>query len=162
MPCQFVSCCSALLCFNPTDNACFCLSSLWVVAVPCSVSNLLMMPVLGSPESKWLQWLAVPQAYWWCLFLVLQAVRGCSTLLCFKLIWWYLFFALQGVSGCSTLLCFKPINDTCSWLSRKWEAAVLCCFSSLLMIHILDTSGCEWLHCLAMFHAYWWSLSLGL
>ena len=61
----------ALLCFMPTDDPCPWVSRLWVTAVPCCVSSLLMIPVLGSLESEWLQCLAMFQVYWWCLFLAL-------------------------------------------------------------------------------------------
>ena len=136
---QEVSGCSALLCLNTTDDACLWLSSMWVAAVTCCISNLLMIPVLGSPGSEWLQCLAVFQAYWWCLFL-----------------------ALQRVSGCSALLCFEPIDDTYPWLFRKWVAAVPYCALCLLIMPILPSIVCEWLWCLVVFQAYWCCLSLAL
>ena len=136
---QEVSGCCGLLCFKPADNACPWLSSLWVAAVGCCVSSLLIMPVLGSPASEWLLWVAVFQACWQCLSL-----------------------ALQLVSGCCGLLCFKPADNACAWLFSLWVAAVGCCISSLLTMPVLGSPGSEWLLWVAVFHACWQCLSLAL
>ena len=136
---QEVSGCCVLLCIKPADDACSWLSSMWVAAVSCCVSSLLMMPVLGSPEGEWLLCLALYQACWWCLFL-----------------------ALQNVSGCCVLLCIRPADDACPWLFSMWVAAVSCCVSSLLMMPVLGSPGSEWLLCLAVHQACWWHLSLAL
>ena len=128
---QFVSGCSALTYFKLTDDVYSWLSSLWVAAVPCCcLASLLMMPVFGSSGSEWLQYLAMPQAYWW-----------------------YLFLALQFVCGSSALLYFKPTNDACPWFFRKWVAAVPYCVSSLLMIPVIGSPVCEWLQQLVVFQA---------
>ena len=124
---------------KPTDDAYPWLSSLWVAAVPCCASGLLIMSLLSS-----LDWVvAVPctvfQTYWWCLSLT-----------------------LQFVSGCSVLLCPKLTDDPCSWVFRKWVAAVPCLVSNLVMIPILGSSICEWLQCPAVSQAYWWCLSFAL
>ena len=125
---QYVSACSALLGVKPTNDACSWLSSLWVPAMPCNVSSLLMMPVIGSLVCECLQYLAVWQAYWW-----------------------YLSLALQEVSGCSALLFFKPTDGTCPWVSRLWVTAVPCRVLSLLKMPVLGSSESERLQCLAVF-----------
>ena len=69
--------------------------------------------------------------------------------------WW---FALQYVGGCCALLCFKPADDACPLLSSMWVTAV--CVSSMLMMPVLWSPGCEWLLCLAVFQACWWCCPL--
>ena len=107
--------------FKPADNPCPWLFRKWVAAVLYCVWSLLTISVLGSPVCEWLLCLAVFAACWQSLFL-----------------------ALQPVSGCCTLLCFKPTDNPCSWLSRKWVAAVPYCVSSLLTIPVLGSPACEW------------------
>ena len=97
------------------------------------------MPVLGSPGSEWLWWLAIFLAYWQCLSLT-----------------------LQSVSGCGGLLCFQPTDNACPWLFREWVAVVPCCVSILLTLLVLDSSGSEWLWWLAVFLAFWQHLFLAL
>ena len=135
--CQFVSGYCALLCLKPADDACPMLSSMWVAAVPCCVSSLLMIPVLCSPGCEWLLCiccvssllmmpvLCSPVCEWLLYFAVSQACQ------------WYLSSALQFVSGCCALLCLKSANDACPLLSSLWVAAVPCCVSSLLMMPVL-------------------------
>ena len=129
----------ALLCFKPTEEAYPWLFRKWVAAIDCCISSLLTMPVLGSLECEWLLYFAMFQACWKSLSL-----------------------ALQPVSGCCALLCFKLADTSCSWLTRKWVAAVHCCDSSLLTIPILGSPVCEWLLCLALFQACWEYLFLAL
>ena len=54
------------------------------------------------------------------------------------------------------------VRDTCAWLSRLWVAVVACCVSSILMMHVLNSSESEWLRLLAVYQAYWWCLCLAL
>ena len=77
---QSVSSCCALLCFKPADEACF-LLRMWMAAVPYCVSNLLMKPVLCSPECEWLLCLSVFQACLCCWHSTLQWVSGCYAVL---------------------------------------------------------------------------------
>lgn len=58
---QEVSGCYASQCFNPADDTYPCLSSLWVTTVPYCMSSLVIKPVLVSPASEWLLYLAVFQ-----------------------------------------------------------------------------------------------------
>jgi len=53
---QFVSGFLGELDFNPADNACPWLSSLWVASVVSHIWTLLTMPVLGSSVCEWLLW----------------------------------------------------------------------------------------------------------
>ena len=177
-----MSSCSALLSFKSTDYAYLWLSREWVAAVPCCISSLLMMPVLGSLACVWLQCLAMFLSL---LIISVLGSPGCEWLQCIAMLqayWWYLPLALQFVSGSKALLCFKSANDACPWLFSLWVAAMPCCVSSLLMVPVLGSSGSEWLQCLAvpqaysyaypwlssvwvaavpsMFQAYWWYLTL--
>ena len=136
---QTVSGYGALLQFWPADYTCYWLSSLWVAVVPFPNYSLLMMPVFDSPDSEQIWCLAVILACWWCLSL-----------------------ALQDVSGCDALLQFWLANNACHWLFRWSVAVVSCCNSSLLMMPVLGSSGCEWIWCLAAFLVCWWCLSLTL
>lgn len=68
------------------------------------------------------------------------------------------------VSVCSTLLCFMPANKAYPCSSRmlyRWVTAAPCCISTLLIKSVHCFSGCEWLHFLTGFKA-WWGLSLAL
>ena len=125
---QLVSGSCALLCLKLINNACPWLFRKWVAAVHCYLSSSLTMHVLGSPACEWLVCLPVFQALWQCLFL-----------------------ALQLVSGYCALLCFKPGDNACSWLSRKWVAAVPSYVSSLMTVLVLVSPVSEWLLCLAVF-----------
>ena len=142
------------------------------------------MPVLGSPVCEWPLWIAMFQAYWWCLFLALQEASGCCSLLfsnlltlpvlgllvCewllwlaeFKVCWQCLSWALQGVSGCCGLVCFAAADNACSWISREWVAAVAWCVLQLLTMPVLVSPGSEWLLWLAVFQGcqQWLSLAL--
>ena len=96
------------------------------------------MPILCISESVWPPCLAVIQAHWWHLSLVLQLVSA--------------FWAL---------LHFKVDDNACPWLFRKWVAIVPCyCASSLLTMSVLHSSESEWLQCLAVFWAHSWHLFL--
>ena len=128
---QTVSCLSTLLFFKPVDDTCLWLFREWVAAVAFCVSSLLMMPVLGSPGSVWLQCLSV-----------------------FHVCWWYLSSTHQGVSGCSSL-CFKLTDYACPWLSSLWVAVVSCCVSCSLMMLTPGSSDSEWLSHLATLWACW-------
>ena len=58
--------------------------------------------------------------------------------------------ALQPVSGCSGFLTFKYADNTCSWFSSMWVAAVACWLSSMLTCLFLAlqlVSGCCGLLC---------------
>ena len=136
----------ALQYFMPAHDACSWLSSQWVATLPCNISCLLMMLVLGSPASEWLfalqyfmpahmlahgspesEWLlclAIFHACSWCLFLALQRVSGYFTLQYFMPAHWCLFLALQFVSGYFALQYFMPAHDACSWLSSWWVATL--------------------------------------
>ena len=109
----------ALQYFMPAHDACSWLSRKWV---PCHISCLIMMPLLGSP--------------------------GCEWLLCFTMFYacsWHLFLTLQEVSDCCTLSCFMSAHDACSWLSRKSVTAVPCHILCLLIMPVLGSLDCEWL-----------------
>ena len=110
-------------CLKPADYAYYWFSSMWVIAVPYSVTNLLTMLVYGSLECEWLLCLVVFQACWQCLSL-----------------------ALQRVSVFYTMQYFKPTNYACPWLSSMWVAAVPFPILNPLIMPVLDTLGCEWLH----------------
>ena len=147
---QEVSGCCALLCFKLANNSCPWLSSGWVAVMPCCVSSLLTIPVLGSPGGEWLLCLAMFLACWQSLSLALQWVSGYCVLLCFRPVdnpcpWLS--------SGWVLLLCFKPVDNPCPWLSSLCVVAVSCCISRLLTIPIIGSSACEWLLCLAVFQA---------
>ena len=116
----------ALQYFMPAHDACTWLSRMWVATLPCNISCLLMMLVLGSPGSECL---AIFHAWLWCLYLALQVVSG--------------YFASP---------CFMPAHDTCSWLSRKSVTAVPCHVLCLLMMPVLDFPGSQWLLYLAIFY----------
>ena len=134
---QRVSAWVALLSFKPVDNSFSWLSSLWVAAVPCYVSNLLMTLVLHSSGSEWLQ----------CVVFILPLLR-------------HLFLALQSVCDCS-LLCFKPPDSTYIWLTSKWVAAMPCHVLAALMAHVFCSSVGEWLSCIVELRT-WWCCSLFL
>ena len=165
---------------------CLLLSSMWVgvAAVAHCVSSLLTMPVLGSPGSEWVLWLAVFQACWQCLPLALQDVSSCCSLLISSLLtmtdlhssgcgwllwlavsqacWQCLFLALQWVSGYCALPCFKLGDNACPWLSSLWVTVVACCVSSLLTMPDLGSPVGEWFLWLAVFQLCWQWLSLAL
>ena len=121
----------------------------WVAAVPCYISSLLMISVLGFSVCEWLQYLAVfffkpthktcswlprewvaavPhwfQAYWWCLSLALQSVSCCGTLWLFK----PGNNTYLGSLECEwllALLCLMFTDDACSWLFRKCVTVLSC------------------------------------
>ena len=134
---QTVSACSALLSFKPVHNSFSWLSSLWVAAVPCYVSNLLMTLVLHSSGCERLQ----------CVVVILPLLRHLS-------------FALQRVCGCS-LLCFNPAKSTYTWLTRQWVAVMPCHVLTPLMARVFGSSVGEWLSCIVWLPT-WWCLSLFL
>ena len=148
---QFVSGYFALQYFMPAHDACSWLSSLWVATLPCNISCLFMMSILGSPESEWLLCLARFHACSWCLYLTLQNVSGYFAL--FHACSWCLFLALQEVSA---LPYFMPDYDAFTWLSRLWVATLLHHVLCLLMTPVLDSPGCQWLLYLVMFYACSW------
>ena len=111
---------------------------MWVAMVPCYVSSLLTIPVLGPAESE-CQWcLAIYPACWQCLYLSLQRVSDVSY-------------------GFSSLLTNPVLGSSGSeWLS------CLAVFFSQLTMPVLDSLGSEWLWCLAVFVACWQCLSLAV
>ena len=143
--------------FMPAHDAYSWLSRLWVATLPCNISCLLMMPILGSSESEWPLCLAI--------FCACSPVLGspvCEWLLfpaIFHACSWCLFLALQPVSSYFALQYFMPAHDACTWLSRMWVATLPCIISCLLMMLVLGSPGSE---CLAIFHAWLWCLYLAL
>ena len=160
---------------------------MWVAVVPCCISGLLTMPVLGSPGCEWLWCLAMFLACWQCcpwLFREWVAVVPCcfSSLLTMPILgssgsewlwclvvflacWQCLSLTLQPVSSCDALLallCLQPADNAGTWLSSWWVAVVPCYVSSLLTISVLGSSVCEWLWCLAVFLACWQCLFMAL
>ena len=151
----------ALQYFMPTHDAYSWLSRKWVTTLPCNISCLLMMLVLGSPAGEWLLCLAIFHACSWCLFLVSRewvATLPCNIsclfmmsilgspesewLLCpaiFHACSWCLFLTLQNVSGYFALQYFMPAHDACSWLSSWWVATLP--FSCLLMMLVLNSQN---------------------
>ena len=146
----------------------------WVATLPCHISCLLMMPVPGSPGSAWLLCLAIFYACSWCLILGSSESKwllchiscllmmplldslDCEWLLClaiFHACSWCLFLALQRVSGYFALPYFMLAHYAWFWLSRLWVATVPCHISCLLMMPVFGSPACEWLLCLAIFHA---------
>lgn len=125
--------------FEPAENTCLRLSSQWVAAMPCCTSNLLIMSPPW-PTRKWVTALAsLCQAFWWCVSLTLQQVSGCFDLITLQACWLAIPLALQEVIGYCFFLCFKPAHDTCS-----------------------QSPESEWLLFIAVFPAYWQSLSSAL
>ena len=132
----------ALQYFMPAHDACSWLCRMWVATLPCNISCLLMMHVLGSLAGEWL--LCLFHACSWCLFLTLRMWVAtlpckiscllmmlvldspeCEWLLCLALFHacsWCLFLALQEVSA---LPYFMPDYDAFTWLSRLWVATLL-------------------------------------
>ena len=134
----------ALLYFKPANNFCHWLSSLWVAAISCYLSSLLLIFVLGTLESEssasplfktaddsslWVSrmWVAVVP------YCILSADNVCFWL---SVCEWL----------CCTVFYLKPTADEYSWLSRMWVDTVSCYMSSMLMIlffAIQDVSGCH-------------------
>ena len=131
---QPVSGCSALLCFKLTDDPCPWLSRVWVAAVPCCISNLLMMPVLGSPVCEWLQCLAMFQTYFspWLSSLWVAAVAHCVSSL--------LIIPILGSS-----------ESECLW----FLAALQACWSNLFCFFRTWVAACP-----VVFYVCLWFLSL--
>ena len=67
--------------------ACSWLFRLWVTTVPCCISCLIMVIVLGFSGCEWLLCLALFYVWSWCLFLTLQRVSGPCALPCFMLVY---------------------------------------------------------------------------
>ena len=57
----------------------------------------------------------------------------------FQAYWRHLFLALQDVSGCRTLL-QKPVVNGYLWFPRQWVAIMLCCILNFLITSAL---GCQ-------------------
>ena len=127
--------CHTLLCFKLVNDTSSCLSSLWVLPVPCCVLDQLRIPVLISLDCEWLP---------------------LPSLAVFQACWWHLPLSLQSVSDCYTLLHFKFTNDNCSCISSLWVVAVPCCVSSLLTMTALGSLESEWLPCFAVFQVCLW------
>ena len=141
---------------------------MWVVNVSHSISSpmsLMMMPVLGSSASEWLD-LLCSQACWkwlslalqevsdWACFVFKPAENGCLVvlgssvsewlgLLCSQACWKWLSLALQSVSDWAYFF-FKLAENGCPWLSSWWVTG-LAFFSSLLKMIVLGSPECEWL-----------------
>ena len=175
LPCNFLCLLMMLVLDSPASEWLLCLPIFHVCSwclflalqpvsgyLPCNISCLLMMLVLGSPESEWLLCLAIFHA---CSLMPILGSPVCEGLLCltiFHACSWCVFLVLQEVSGYFALQCLVPAHDAYSWLSRMWVATLPYNISYLLMMLVLDSPVCEWLLCLAIFHACSWCLFLAL
>ena len=145
---QPVSSYFALQYFMPAHDACSWLSSQWVATLPCNISCLLMMLVLGSPASEWLFALQYfMPAHNACSWLSREWVAtlpcNISCLLMMPILGspeseWLLYLAIfhacslmpiLGSPVCEwyfALQYFMPAHDACSWLSSWWVATLPC------------------------------------
>ena len=157
---QSVSGSCVLLCFKPGDNFCPWLSRKWVAVVPCCVSSLVTMPVLGSPACEWLLWLAFKPANYDCPWLSRKWVAAMCCYLLSSLV-----MHVLGSSVGKWLLCLGVFQVQWQWLFwffSWWVAAVSCCVSSMVTMLVLGSPVGEWLLCIVVFQAWWQFLFLAL
>ena len=106
----------------------------WVATLLSHISCLLMIPILGSSESKCLL-CAIFHACSWCLFLALQDVSAYFAFPYFMLA----HDACSWASVCEWLLCLA-ILYACSeglfWFFSLWVPTLPCHISCLLMMHV--------------------------
>ena len=134
-----MSCCCLWHPFKLADKAHSWLCSLWVAAVPGTLSSMLTKPTLDSADSELLLSLTPFQASWQNSPLTLQRVSCCCP--------WHP---------------FKLADKAHLWLCRKWVAAISDTLSSLLTRLTLDSAVCELLLSPAPFQACWQSSPLDL
>ena len=81
----------------------------------CFVSDMLMMPILGSLGCEWLLPCYVSSLLM-VLFIAIQDVSGCHLPFCISYLLIMPLLDLQYASGFCFLLHFKPANDAFPWL----------------------------------------------
>ena len=163
---QCVSGCCTLLSFRPAKDAFSWLCSLWVDAMLCYISTLLMTPLVGSPGCEWWLYLVEIQTCWQLLSLLFSwwaTAVPChisallTTFISLPLRLWVSFMpscvanlliclslVLQRVSSCHALLHLKLLDDTSSLLPRGLVLLVLHCISSLLIALVLHSLEGKW------------------
>ena len=136
---QKVSYCCPWGPFKPVDQAHFWLCSMWVTAVPGTLSSLLIEPTLDSVACE--------------LLLSLASVQGC---------WLSPPLTLQSVSCCCLRNLFKAVDQAHSWLCSMWAAIISDTLSRLWIKPTLGSADCELLLSLDPFQGCWPSLPLAL